>query len=451
MTVTIDSQVNISASWDRNLVPAGRSSQRNLLLEITAPPKPEQHGLRPPINLALVIDRSGSMQGGRIAAARSAAVGIVNALAEQDRLSIVIFDSEIDTLIDGRAMDVAGKRDATALIERVHARSSTNLGGGWYEGARCVARIIDSGEFTDGHVLVLSDGQANDGICDPQQLLEHARELAERGVKTSAVGIGENYAPLQLDALAEGGGGRLHDAETSMDIVEVVLGELGELHAITARDVVVELNGPLGARLDLMTRSVVDCEGGSYHVKLGDIVAGSSRAIPIRVDLPSYEEGERLPFNIVVGWYGSVERQTIQRAELETHLHVVPPHESNAQRADLDVVEKIATLLEAFLAYQAMGRNERRDYDGAVRLYAESRSYYRDLVAELPDASHRINRLLRASEKVARQWDGRSKRQAFTRSKKTMLSEPDLRNSAKGEWHDYIDDKRGPGKGSSRP
>jgi len=118
--MTIDNQVTISARWDKKLIPAGQSSQRNLLLEITAPPKPEQNGSRPPINLALVIDRSGSMGGSRIEAARAAAVGIVNALEAQDRLSLVIFDSEIETLIDGRAMDVSDKPGA------IHRSSSSN-------------------------------------------------------------------------------------------------------------------------------------------------------------------------------------------------------------------------------------------------------------------------------------------------------------------------------------
>jgi hypothetical protein len=148
-----------------------------------------------------------------------------------------------------------------------------------------------------------------------------------------------------------------------------------------------------------------------------------------------------LQFNVTVNWRGSLERQVIRREDLGTRLHVVPPHESDGQRADLDVVEKMATLFEAALAYRAMGRNEHHDYEGASRLYAESRSYYQGLVAELPDASERLDRLSRASERVSRQWEGRSKRQAFSLSKKAMLSERDLRSSEQGEWHDHLDDQ----------
>ena len=440
--MTVDNQINISARWDKNLVPAGRSSQRNLLLEITAPPKPELTSSRPAINLALVIDRSGSMNGTRIEAARAAAAGIVDALEARDRLSLVIFDNEIETLVDSMAMDAGGKREAKSLIGRVQARSSTNLGAGWFEGARCVARLVDSGEFAQGHVLVLSDGRANDGICDPRQLLEHARELAERGVKTSAVGIGENYAPLQLDALAEGGSGRLHDAGTPEDIVEIVLGELGELHAVTARDVVVKVECPRDVRLEMMTRSRVHRVAHVYRVKLGDIVAGSSRPLAIRVDVPACEQGELLPFDITVDWRRALDRQTHQREGLETVLRVVPPRESDAQQADLDVVEPMSTIVEAVLAYQAMGRNERHDYVGASRVYVENCAYYEGLVNELPDASERLERLARASERVSRQWEGRSKRQAFALSKKAMLFERDLRSREPGAWHDHLDDQK---------
>jgi Ca-activated chloride channel family protein len=96
-----DKQVTVSTRWDNELVPAGKCSQRNLLIEVEAPPKPESLAPRPPINLALVIDRSGSMGGERIDAARLAASGIAEALSDKDRLSLVVFDEEVEALLDG--------------------------------------------------------------------------------------------------------------------------------------------------------------------------------------------------------------------------------------------------------------------------------------------------------------------------------------------------------------
>ena len=67
----------------------------------------------------------------------------------------------------------------------------------------------------------------------------HAQKLAERGVATSAVGIGDGYSPLQLDALAEGGGGRLHDAADPEELHEAIVGELNQLRTVVARNLMV--------------------------------------------------------------------------------------------------------------------------------------------------------------------------------------------------------------------
>ena len=85
--------------------------------------------------------------------------------------------------------------------------------------------------FKSGHVVLLSDGHANEGIVDPSSLRSHADEMASRGVTTSAVGVGNGYSPLQLEALSEGGLGRLHDAGTPDEMIETILGELGEVDA----------------------------------------------------------------------------------------------------------------------------------------------------------------------------------------------------------------------------
>ena len=285
-------------------------------------------------------------------------------------------------------------------------------------------------------------GMPTGGMCDPEVLLRHAAELAERGVKTSAVGIGAGYSPLQLDALAEGGRGRLHDAETVEDIVDVVLGELGELHAITARDVELTLSYPDGARLDLATRLSVAEEGNAFVVKLGDIVADGSRPVAVRVDLPAFEAGERLPFNVRVTWRGARDQQVPGSTVFETRLHVVPPQEADAQSTAIEVVERIADMWEAVLAYRAMRHNERRDFALARAQLDDNAVYYQDLVEPLSDSGARSARYHNVRERVSREWEGRSKRQAYAGSKKAMLQERDLRRKDQGDWSDHVDDEK---------
>ena len=126
-------KMNIEMRWDKLVLPAETCSERNLLIELTALGQAKQKNKkRPPVNLALVIDRSGSMEGTYIEAAKIAAKGIANRLTTRDRLSLVSFDDEIITHFSNLSMDSAGRRRAKSTIAELYARSATNLSAGWF-------------------------------------------------------------------------------------------------------------------------------------------------------------------------------------------------------------------------------------------------------------------------------------------------------------------------------
>ena len=162
--MTKKSNINLKLSWDKDVIPAKTETERSLLIDLKANEssiniKKERQA----VNLALVIDRSGSMQGSPIEAAKLAAIQIAEKLNSQDRLSLVTFDSEVDMLFSNIQMNEQGSSYAKAVISEVYARGTTNLSGGWFEGARCVTKAIDEGTFNNGFVMVLSDGMANQG------------------------------------------------------------------------------------------------------------------------------------------------------------------------------------------------------------------------------------------------------------------------------------------------
>ena len=181
-----------------------------------------------PVHLALAIDVSGSIASAKLQAARETAASVAEALGPSDRLTLVTFGTQARLLLDARLMDDGGRLEAADAIRRLRSGGKTALFDGWLLAGEHIAIAMDAAPRASHRIVLLSDGRANQGLTDPTDLARHAGELLSRGIVTSAVGIGDGYDEALLGAMAEAGGGRLHDAEHASEIGEVVLGELRE-------------------------------------------------------------------------------------------------------------------------------------------------------------------------------------------------------------------------------
>jgi len=437
--MTIKSTINIEMSWDKTVVPANTKSERSLLIDLISNSNSEiKKKGRSPVNLSLVIDRSGSMAGAPIMAAKLAATQIAEHLSPKDRLSIVSFDYQIITHFNNLKMDTEGCNYAKRMISEIYARGNTDLSGGWFEGARCVTEAIDSGDFNNGYVVVLSDGMANAGITNPKELKMHANELASRGIQTSSVGIGANYSPLQLDALALGGGGRLHDAETADDIIDVVLGELGEIGNTVARNVKLHIHLPRGAQLECLSKIPAQRSGNFFQIDVGTLQLDQVKSIALLAKIDLLDNGKELPFEAHITWEEIETSMQNESSVKSSALKVVSIKESESAAINTTVVRKVADLWEASLAYQAMILNEQNQFDMASSVYDNNMISYGLIVDSLEDSDSRVERFKSTQKRVANEWHGRSKRASFNLSKKMMMSEPDLRRRETGNWHDEL-------------
>lgn len=287
----IDFPLTFSAESDRRLVACEASSQRMIEWLIAAAPA-AGHTERAPLNLALILDRSGSMQGDKLRNVQQAAGHLLDLLDQRDRVVVVAYDDQVTLVAPSAPVSAAQRASLKRAIDGLRPGGWTDISGGWLTGCREVAAY----QAAEGihRALLLTDGLANRGIIDIEELAQHARELRRRGVATSTFGVGLDFNEQLLEALAEQGGGHFYYIERPEQIPTVFRRELGELLTVVAREVFVSIGVPRGVAIELLGDLAHERADDRLRIFLGDLCAGEHRALYTRVLTPTDTIGTNL-------------------------------------------------------------------------------------------------------------------------------------------------------------
>lgn len=199
---------------------------------------------------------------------------------------MVSFASDVQVHPDALPVTPDNADRTRAEITRLRTRGMTCLSGGWFAGINCATRIAVEDPRMTPRVILLSDGHANEGIANPDDLREHAGELRMRGVLTSALGNGDGHDEHLLRGIAESGGGRLHDAELTTEISSVLLGELDDIFGTVVEDAEIRLSVLDGSRVEGLSREMAMRGDGVVRVTLCPIQNGIERVAVFEGDLP---------------------------------------------------------------------------------------------------------------------------------------------------------------------
>jgi len=309
--------LKISLQLDRRTYSPGDLT-RYAWLRIEVPRKP-QTAPRPPLDIALVLDRSGSMGGEKIALAKEAAKRVVALLRDTDRCAFVAYDDEVITPVPAGFVTDAHRRLLYSALDELEARASTNLFGGWTAGAE---EISEDTADRIRRVLLLSDGLANQGLVDHAQILAHVRELAQRGVGTSTFGVGRDFDELLMAGMAEAGSGHFYFIEQARQIPDFLTSELGEILATAARSARVRITAPQAIRIDCINGLPTLDEA----FDLGDLAEGSTIDLCFALGIPESFEGP-LPLHATLVWtdLDGKEQTTVEEAAVTAGDGVSPP------------------------------------------------------------------------------------------------------------------------------
>jgi len=372
---------------DRAYLRAPSRSTRYLVVRLAAPDAPRRPG-RLPVNVSLVLDRSGSMGGPKIRLAKEAVGQAIATLDARDRFSVVFYDDTIDVVVPSTPATVDARAAAGEALHRVDARGSTNLFEGWMRGCEQVAGHAD-GEVVS-RSLLLTDGLANVGVTDRFELETHAAELRRRGVATSTFGVGHDFDEALLEAMATAGGGNFYYIQDALQIGDFMTSELGEALEVVARDVRLEVIVPLGTQLEILGSERAERRGpDAWAVEIGDLVARQDREVVLRLNFPDGRPGE--PADVAVAIH---DRDGAFAAGRAAAHWLYADHATNDRQPRCpDVDRLVARLFAARARMEAVGLNKARDYRRAsaslqgvaarIRGYAEGDPELLDLASEL--------------------------------------------------------------------
>src|ERR1051325_6241160 len=360
---------------------AGREQTVDVLIRITPPALSPDPGTRPnwkgrpDLNLSLVLDRSGSMEGDKMVRAREAAMFCVDQMLPTDRLSVVTFDDRIEVLFPSEP--VTNKQSMKDLISRVTARGSTALHEAWVRGGLTVSeRMLDQGI---NRVVLITDGLANVGITNTDEIVTQAMGLYQRGVSTSTIGIGADFNEDLLMPMAQSGGGNAWHVVEPDDMQRIFQVELEGLIAQFAHTVSLSLIPADGVRVVDMLNDFDLTETGRY--RLPNLQAGSPLDIVVQLKVGAEEIGKQMRLlDLRLGFTP----QDAKNAEVLKQAHTVEFASRSAVEgspANQELIKAVQFLMNARARNEAMKRMDQGDFAGAQVIIGSALSQTQELGA----------------------------------------------------------------------
>lgn len=432
--------LSVKAQFDRELVSERGRSVRYLAVEVSADAASSERCKRTPLNLAIVLDASTSMYGNPMSCARKAALGVIDAMKDDERLSIVSFGADVKVHIAGVKMDKAGREAAVRAMLDVDHRIYTNLSGGWLKGAECIANVMEQEAGHHSHVLLLSDGHANRGVSDAEVLQHHAEQLRIRGLYTSTVGIGDHYTASLLQGMAAYGGGRMHDAEHPQEIIEVVLGELHELCETVAEDVQLTLTFPTDVIIENISGFPTARDATSLCTVVGPLPANSSRTIIFRVTTPTGNNGDILEFSAKVTAKQPGSTQKMKAKTASASLLFESQSKNLEQTRDKDIGMKVAGAWHASLVRIGADLHRRGEIRQLKQTLDHELKYFTKYCMYVPGTSQLVNELQIMRMNADQNWQERLRKEMQNTSYRYLTSTPDYRTTERAPWSEILHD-----------
>ncbi|MCE5254864.1 MAG: VWA domain-containing protein [Actinomycetia bacterium] len=371
--------IKVQARLSHPVVRTGEPTEIFLRVDVTGL---GETGKRPPLDLAVVLDRSGSMQGEKLRYAKKAVDTLIDRLLPFDHMSFVVYDDIVDTVFARRKVDDALVMKTKAAL--VETGGCTNLSGGLVEGLQQLGP--DKGALR--RVLLLSDGLANRGVTDLDGLADLAHQGVNAGKGVSTFGVGADFNEDLLRSLADVGGGNYYYIASPDDIPGIFMEELGELGDIVAQNVLLDFKAQ-GVEI----LGVLGFNSPNLPAQAGDVRAGAVRSIMLALAVPPRDDGEVVLGEVICRWT-ALDDALVPQEERITVSAVSSSDLKRFQEAMDEDVLRAAQLQLAADENQAASRAARAGDEATFQLHVEKARRSLEILGDTDDVGVREQRRL---------------------------------------------------------
>ncbi len=353
------------ASVDYDVLTVQRAQKLYLMARVTATGDVPTASRRP-LNLSLVLDRSGSMAGAKLDYTRQAAQFLIQHLSREDTLSVVLYNDKVETLFEPQ--HVTDKDVLSQQVDTIKPRGTTNLSGGWLEGCQHVRQNYTATSLN--RVILLSDGLANRGITDRSQLVAIARQKYEEGITTTTMGLGSDFNEDLLMEIASAGGGAFYFIESPEVTPEIFNEELSGLMRLALQNLAVRITFTDQVKEVRQLNAYPVKEGAMARTyRLGDLYSGEVKTLVLELVIPSLAVLEPQQIATVHFAYDELTADGIAHRENEIGVQVNMTSSEMVPAPEQAQVTQAVLLLQAANARQeAVQHADRGQFDEASRV-----------------------------------------------------------------------------------
>lgn len=357
-------QVRLILEPAQEVLPADRpaATYLKIVLEGLAPPQPER---RAPINVALVIDRSGSMRGEKLAHAKQAAEMALEHLRDDDIVSVVLYDHTVDVLVP--ATKLHDRPMIEQRIRSVQAGGNTALFAGVSKGAAELRKFLDRKRVN--RAVLLSDGLANVGPSTPEELQGLGRELGGQTISVSTIGLGLGYNEDLMVRLAGASDGNHVFAERPEELASVFEKEFGTLGSVVAQGVAIEVEFLDGMRPIRILGREGEIRGSRLSARMNQIYGGQQQYLLVEIETPPGPSGAERPLARVEVRYDDLFSRQNERLEQTARVRYSADAQEVEASANREVLISVAEQKAAAMDDEALALKDRGDVAGAQQVF----------------------------------------------------------------------------------